>query len=177
MSRTPARYAPTSSSQTRWAIFGAARTENLLSRCSWMTPRLNRYLVSRNSSRIITCLRSRGLTRRRELPPAMSPWVRSNDFAYVCGGGGSAVGCEEVVDEGCAVVARDGAQAGHACECEGSDELANCEVAVDVAEFGVGFRAGEDGVERLAVLVDDAGPQCPGCVTVVGLFFGAGGAE
>ena len=108
---------------------------------------------------------------------AMSLWVRSDDFAYVCGGGGSAVGCEEVVDEGCAVLARDGAQAGHACECEGSDELADREVAVDVAEFGVGFRAGEDRVERLAVLVDDAGPQRPGCVTVVGLFFGAGGAE
>ncbi|SIG24490.1 Uncharacterised protein [Mycobacteroides abscessus subsp. abscessus] len=84
---------------------------------------------------------------------------------------------EEVVDEGCAVVASNRAESGHSCEHERSDELADREFAVDAAEFGASFRVGEDGVEGLSVLVDNSGPQSPGCVGIVSVVFGAGRPE
>jgi hypothetical protein len=66
------------------------------------------------------------------------------------------VGGEEVVDDACAVVGSHGAQAGHSREGEWPDELAQYEFDVDVAEFGAGFGALQDGVEGLSVLVNDS---------------------
>lgn len=62
---------------------------------------------------------------------------------------------QEVIDDVFAVVPAHGVESGHACEGEWSDELAHGEFDVEVVEFVARLGALQDGVERLAVLVDD----------------------
>ena len=62
---------------------------------------------------------------------------------------------QEVIDDAFAVVPAHGVESGHACERERSDELAHGEFDVEVIEFVARLGALQDGVERLAVLVDD----------------------
>src|SRR5579875_1580841 len=66
---------------------------------------------------------------------------------------------QEVVDDAGAVVCGDGSQAGHSCEREWSDELAQCEIRVQAVEFSSGLNVLQDGVEGLPVLVDDPRSQ------------------
>ena len=87
------------------------------------------------------------------------------------------MGGEEIVDDVRAVLVGYGANPGHACEGQRADELAQRQFKVEVVEFGSSFIAVEERIERLSVLVDDSGPQSPGCVAILGLVFGTGRPE
>ena len=61
---------------------------------------------------------------------------------------------EEVIHDVFAVVPAHGVESGHACEREGSDELAHGEFDIKVVKLVARLRALKDGVEGLSVLVD-----------------------
>jgi hypothetical protein len=83
---------------------------------------------------------------------------------------------EEVIDDVHAVVLGDGTEASHTRERQGPDELTHRQLRVEVVEFGAGFAALQDGLERLAVLLNDADPQNVGGVLVAVVTGCAGGS-
>lgn len=93
-----------------------------------------------------------------ELGPRGGPssWWRIRPRAGVAVG--LAVGGEKVIDQVRAVVVCDGANPGHPGEGEWPDELTDRQFPVAMCEFGLRSRAGEYGVKRLSVLVNDSGP-------------------
>ncbi len=81
---------------------------------------------------------------------------------------------EEVIDNMSAVVGSHGTQAGQSRERQRSEELAQCQLQVEVVEVGAGLGALQDGVEGLSVLVNDSGSQRPSGVLTNG---GVGGSS
>ena len=79
---------------------------------------------------------------------------------------------EEVVDDARAILLRHVAYSGYPRERYGTDELTKHQVGVEVVKFVASFAALQEGVERLAVLVDDVGAEGAGGAVVVGAVTG-----
>jgi hypothetical protein len=70
------------------------------------------------------------------------------------------VGREEIIDDADAVLVVDDTQTDHPCEQQRPHELAHGKLEVELVELSVGVGTLQDGFKRLAVVLDDACPQC-----------------